>query len=544
MNVLSAFQNDLFLSEEEKQTGFWVQDNLHIAHALSPLYASFQLPAMTYGTKQGFETLKLPIYQFVVKLADGKMYQQNIPFPGDVNDRLKEHQEAVKPLLPGLKPRLYEYVDEVFLPFYMEVKRNAERPLSLKEAEEKVKELHDFYKKAWQLHFEIVMPRNDLGMILEELYGTLTGDANTAYVYDLLEGVMNKSLETDQALWELTDTVKRSDPLKQAFTEQKSEEIEANLLGTAEGREFLKNLQSFLNEYGYRSANSHEFIDETWVENPLHALSIIAGYVRKDYDFKKNYEDVVKKREESYRDVLAKMPECKEKEQFKLFYGWALDAWGLDEDHHFYIDAMLPATARLFLLNVGTLLADHQVIHQPQDIFHFYYDELLEVLKKPVASHELIVNRKQEFEENRHKKTPPAYGTPPQTGEDPLLERVFGKMGPPEVDETQKIFKGSAASRGVYTGVVKIISDPSQFSKLEQGDILVCETTAPAWTTLFSLAGAIVTNAGGILSHAGTVAREYKLPAVLGTKVAVDLLKDGDVITVDGTNGVVTIEQQ
>ncbi|MEK1831300.1 hypothetical protein AAAC51_26900 [Priestia megaterium] len=83
-----------------------------------------------------------------------------------------------------------------------------------------------------------------------------------------------------------------------------------------------------MNEYGYRSANSHEFIDETWVENPLHALSIIAGYARKDYDFKKNYEDVVKKREESYRDVLAKMPECEEKEQFKLFYGWALDAWG------------------------------------------------------------------------------------------------------------------------------------------------------------------------------------------------------------------------
>ncbi|MEK1831299.1 hypothetical protein AAAC51_26895 [Priestia megaterium] len=61
------------------------------------------------------------------------------------------------------------------------------------------------------------MPRSDLGMILEELYGALTGDENTAYVYDLLEGVMNKSLETDQALWELTDKVKRSGPLKQAL---------------------------------------------------------------------------------------------------------------------------------------------------------------------------------------------------------------------------------------------------------------------------------------------------------------------------------------
>ena len=63
----------------------------------------------------------------------------------------------------------------------------------------------------------------------------------------------------------------------------------------------------------------------------------------------------------------------------------------------------------------------------------------------------------------------------------------------------------------------------------------------PPWTVLFSIAGAVITDAGGILSHAGTVAREYKLPAVLGTKVGTQLLKDGDVVTVDGTSGVVYI---
>ena len=88
---------------------------------------------------------------------------------------------------------------------------------------------------------------------------------------------------------------------------------------------------------------------------------------------------------------------------------------------------------------------------------------------------------------------------------------------------------------------MRIVRNQDDFAKVTKGDVLVCKTTLPPWTVLFSIAGAVITDAGGILSHAGTVAREYKLPAVLGTKVSTQLLKDGDVVTVDGTNGVVTI---
>ena len=122
----------------------------------------------------------------------------------------------------------------------------------------------------------------------------------------------------------------------------------------------------------------------------------------------------------------------------------------------------------------------------------------------------------------------------------PVIERIFGTKAA-EINEEEQSFKGYAASKGTHTGIVKVIRNQDDFSKLNKGDVLVCKTTLPPWTVLFSIAGAVITDAGGILSHAGTVAREYKLPAVLGTKVGTQLLKDGDVVTVDGTSGVVYI---
>ncbi|HWL24143.1 MAG TPA: PEP-utilizing enzyme, partial [Ureibacillus sp.] len=80
-----------------------------------------------------------------------------------------------------------------------------------------------------------------------------------------------------------------------------------------------------------------------------------------------------------------------------------------------------------------------------------------------------------------------------------------------------------------------------EFSKLEKGDVLVCKTTTPLWTTLFQTAGAVITDAGGILSHSAIIAREYEIPAVVGTKISTDKLKDGDIVMVDGTNGIVTL---
>jgi pyruvate,water dikinase len=83
------------------------------------------------------------------------------------------------------------------------------------------------------------------------------------------------------------------------------------------------------------------------------------------------------------------------------------------------------------------------------------------------------------------------------------------------------------------------VAGPEEFDRVQPGDVLVCRTTTPPWTMLFPLVGAIVTDSGGILSHCATVAREYGIPAVVGTRQATRLLEDGEKVIVDGGAGTV-----
>lgn len=100
---------------------------------------------------------------------------------------------------------------------------------------------------------------------------------------------------------------------------------------------------------------------------------------------------------------------------------------------------------------------------------------------------------------------------------------------------------GAAGAHGVVTARARIVSGPSAFADLKPGEILVCPSTDPAWTPLFSIASGVVTEAGGVLSHAAIVAREYGIPAVLGVLEARGRITTGDLITIDGTSGRVTM---
>ena len=101
-----------------------------------------------------------------------------------------------------------------------------------------------------------------------------------------------------------------------------------------------------------------------------------------------------------------------------------------------------------------------------------------------------------------------------------------------------------AGSAGVARGRARVIRSLADAERLGTGDVLVTETTAPPWTPLFARAAAIVTDAGGILSHCAVVAREYSIPAVVGTKCATSVLRDGQLVEVDGTAGSVRIVQE
>lgn len=460
-----------------------------------------------------------------------------------MNARIAENMATEGARFATLSERFWGYMNEELVPQFKKMDNYRKNGFTLAQSRDMLIELFDFYNLCWERHFECVMPRGSLGLALEDAYTKLTGDKNATIVYDFVEGVMNKSLETDREIWKLAQVVKASDELLAIFNTTEVKALKATLQQSAAGTDFLAQVQQVMDVYGWRIAISHEFANETWYENPAYALEIIAKYVQKDEDFEAEYAKVVAAREQKVADLLAKYPESEAKEAFKLIHSWALAYWGVDEDHHFYIDAMLPAKSRLLLLDMGQLLVDAKAIEAKEDIFYFYLDELVTLVDAPHDVTAKVAERKAQHVADSDKKIAANYGTPPQEPVAPIIERIFGTKTA-DIDEQAQTFKGYAASKGVHQGIVKVVRDQDDFEKVTKGDVIVCKTTLPPWTVLFSVAGAVITDAGGILSYAGTVAREYKLPAVLGTKVATQLLKDGDVVTVDGTAGIVTIEKQ
>ena len=115
----------------------------------------------------------------------------------------------------------------------------------------------------------------------------------------------------------------------------------------------------------------------------------------------------------------------------------------------------------------------------------------------------------------------------------------------PAASETQtgRVIRGIGGSAGKVTGPARVLSGPADFDQMRPGDILVAQITTPAWTTLFAMAGGVVTDVGGPLSHSSIVAREYGIPAVLGTGVATRRITSGEQITVDGDAGTVTLSE-
>jgi len=194
-----------------------------------------------------------------------------------------------------------------------------------------------------------------------------------------------------------------------------------------------------------------------------------------------------------------------------------------------YHERLCGALRRL-VLELGARLAAGGQISQADDVFYILESELGAAargqrdLKPQIARRKRAYQRVVAAHQRGENWIVASGGLPPA-----VLPRRRAREG--------HLLVGVGASHGRVTGKVCVVRDLAEASRLEKGDILVTPMTSPAWTPLFSLAGGIVTDVGGPLSHAAIVAREMGIPAVLGTKRATSLLTDGQRITVDGTGG-------
>ncbi len=201
---------------------------------------------------------------------------------------------------------------------------------------------------------------------------------------------------------------------------------------------------------------------------------------------------------------------------------------------------------RRMLREIGQRLTDASVIDTPDDVFWLRLDELEEATTaldagQPSASyHPFIAERRATWESERALTPPVAL---PLKGGTRFLGIDWSAWMPARTDQPAgNVLKGIAASPGRVTGPARVIHGPEEFAHMRPGEILVARITTPAWTPLFALASGVVTDVGGPLSHSSIVAREYHIPAVLGTGVATERLRSGQRITVDGDAGLVSPE--
>ena len=122
-----------------------------------------------------------------------------------------------------------------------------------------------------------------------------------------------------------------------------------------------------------------------------------------------------------------------------------------------------------------------------------------------------------------------------------IMITIDEMFAPSQEAHEEQLIRGLAASKGVYEGPVRRVAGPTEFDRIVEGDVLLTEATSEAFNILLPLLGAIVTDSGGLLSHAALVAREYGIPGVVGTRNATDLISDGARVRVDGDAGSVTV---
>ena len=396
------------------------------------------------------------------------------------------------------------------------------------------------------IHFQIVIPVYVAMSLFDELHHDLFADDGTFDSHSLLAGFDNKTLELGRALWDLSRTAAADAGVRQIIEAHAASEVAAALEGSAGGRQFLNEMDRFLDQYGQRGS-MWGICHRSWIEDPGPVINNLKDYLGQDRDPAAELQGRADEREaavNSARERLSGYP-ANVRDQFQGLLKAASAAVVLTEDHGFWIDFNGTYRIRCAIVELGHRLAADGVIETGDDIFHLQMEEISAAGKaSPAPDHSaLVAERKKQLAHFGAVSPPLRMGTdygPPPPG---LVSMAFGKFFglPPKPSDEADTLHGNAGSPGKVQGTARVIRSLDEADKLGLGDILVCETTAPPWTPLFATAGAIVTDTGGILSHCAVVAREYRIPAVVGTGMATAVIRDGQTVEVDGDSGLVRI---
>lgn len=566
------FLTEAYTTEEEIPAGYWEREISHYPLPLAPLNESIFLPIINQSFRHAFELVPLLIETIELRNIGGYIYKRVVPLGGKERspppDWLMFILVRLIPILRKQMRKCEQSIDEdrsfkVIQKWMVQDKPHIIQcnekfkskqlsHMSCEELQGHLSELIEFLKICNRTHMEINWGGSSIlgefSFVCRDLLGW-----DVSKALELLNGLSEKSSDPSRALWELTKQVKQR-PVLLRILESNSEFKLQEIKSIDEA--WFQQFEHYLQEYGYRTI-SYDFSDPTYMEIPDMVLQFIIDQINKDYN---PIVDAIKLREQREARLNEARQSLKQKphdlERFTTALQRAELTYPLREEHGFYDLSVPLALIRMTLLEAGYRFVQRGFLIEKKDVFYLERDELQALFDRtdqPLSYKDAIRLRQEKRKWLMSHQEPISYGTEPAIPSFKalpkkarlahetmmwMLDQVFSSEF---TQENEDQIRGIPASTGIYTGTVRIVYNESQFDKIQTGDVLVCPITSPSWSVLFSSIGALITDSGGILSHSAIIAREYRIPTVVATGSATQLLEDGQMVTVNGNTGQVII---
>jgi pyruvate,water dikinase len=513
----------------------WEWDDMHWPSPLAPLAMDFGLLILA-GINASYVRFGAP-FTLRTRFIAGYAYMAMDYGVADDEvkgafDRLRDAHRAFAPdnasywrdeAMPALR-EIYGFVDAI----------DADA-LSGDELADAWRAAWDRITDAWRIHFVAIRGAYISSEDLSDFYERVVPGAAPGEAMALIGGGNDVLQEVEAGIEALVDRI--------GADERLAERLRARPLPTLDeiaaiAPERAAEIHRFLDEHGHLGQTFDDLALPSWTEEPS---ILVAELAKRLVDPPERHAARrARLREEAarllaaVRERVAAQPD--DSAELERRFELASDIGPLTEVHNYWIDRMSQASLRRLAFRVGRRLVRDGSIAEPADVLYLHRDEVVELLRAPEDRTAVVGERRAEHARQRTLKAPIRLGRKePDFGLTSRFDVAREEAG--GADE----LKGIGASAGVVRGPARVALGSEDFARIQRGDIIVCPSSNPSWVPVFAVAGGLVTNTGGVLSHAAVVAREFGLPAVVGVAGATAKINDGRMVEIDGTAGTVRL---
>jgi pyruvate,water dikinase len=418
--------------------------------------------------------------------------------------------------------------------------------------------------RIWQYHFEFLNLGYAAYLAFYQLCKEAFPDIADQAIAKMVAGVDVVLFRPDEELQRLARMaigMGIGDAIRSAANE---DELRAALATSSEGRDWLADWDGTKEPwFNYSNGNGFYHHHRSWIDDPAIPLGGVQSYIQRiaaGDDVARPLAAVSAERDRITAEYRELLPDDTTRTAFDEALGLSRVVFPYVESHNFYVEHWYHTLFWNKVREFGDLFVRSGFLEARDDIFYLQRHELSDALvdlrlawaagsvgRGPGYWPPIVAERKRIMEAMRGWSPPPALGAVPESITEPMTIMLWGittervKEWAAGSGENGSSLNGFAGSPGVVEGVARVVMDVRDVGKLEEGEILVAPVTSPSWTPVFGKVAAAVSDIGGIMSHAAIVAREYGMPAVVGTGNATARISTGDRIRVDGDQGVVTI---